>query len=397
MDKTLELDDKVNVEDSASTFSPDENFHEHYRRLSKIRVNIMRDSKNRFAFWGGLLLLGKTFVDRRYPTAATDGFNTYYNPVFIETLNDKELAFVVLHEVSHVAFKHLYIWKKLFQENPKIANKAADYVINYLLVETDPNGEVIKIPAIGLYDARFAGMNTKTVYDILKNEAENDEQGFDEHILSGENIPEDFLKELDSAIKIARCKPGNPFSREFGEISAPQEKWEDKLREYALNCVVGNSESSWRKLSRRFVGQGYFLPSSQSDSIPNIVCAIDTSGSIGTQELTAVLSEVIGIAQSVDFSELNLLYWDTSVRSHERYDSSSADSIIAQSKPKGGGGTDVSCVFDYLKKEDNVPSICIVLTDGFTGWPTEPPEYPIIFVLTTDAVPPFGNHVRIFI
>ena len=143
------------------------------RRLKKIKISLMRNPK--FALWSGMLMLGKTEVVDNFPTACTNGRDEKYGRKFIEELDDKELAFVVLHENLHKAFRHLFIWRKLWEENPKLANAACDYVINLMIVESDPNESVVAMPrkegkVYGLLDPRFAKMNAKQEFDILKKE-----------------------------------------------------------------------------------------------------------------------------------------------------------------------------------------------------------------------------------
>ena len=144
------------------------------RRLSKVKIAIMRNPK--FALWSGLMTVGKTrVVDSGTRTARTNGRDEDYRREFVKMLDDKELAFVVLHETLHKAYRHLFTWRKLYDENPKIANMACDYVINLQLLDMDKDRSVISMPmragkAIGLADERFRGLNTKQVYDILKEE-----------------------------------------------------------------------------------------------------------------------------------------------------------------------------------------------------------------------------------
>lgn len=399
MTEEIKEEIKEQNEEQVDLSAPDlnENFDKLYRRLNKVRINIMRDPKNRFSFYGGLLLLGKTYIDRRIPTAATDGYHISYNPDFMTSLSDKELAFVVLHEVSHVAFKHMYIWKSLFKEDHKRANFAADYVINFILSEMDPNKEVIARPEGVLYDAEFAGMHTKQIYDLLKGDARLEGiGGHDTHIIPLEDLPDDMRKEIDNAIKIAKAKGGNPFEREFGEIGFAKVPWDEELRKYAFNLIQGKDESSFRKLNRRFVGMDLFLPSPSSENIPCIVNAIDTSGSISTEELTNAMSEVAGIASAVDIERLDLIYWGSSVVGHEIY-MSDIDGFLNSTKPKNGGGTDPDVIFDYIEEKGIEPTVVIVLTDGYFDLKRKtPPEYPVIWLITTDVrEPDWGYTIRI--
>ena len=92
------------------------------RRISKVKINIMRNPQ--FAFWSGVMTLGKTMVVDDLPTAATNGRDEMYGRQFVSELDDKELAFVVLHETMHKVYRHLTIWRKLYDENPRLANAA---------------------------------------------------------------------------------------------------------------------------------------------------------------------------------------------------------------------------------------------------------------------------------
>jgi predicted metal-dependent peptidase len=114
-----------------------------------------------FCLFAGVLSIGKVTFTEDLPTAATNGRDVMYNPNFIDTLTDKQLTFVVLHEALHKVFQHMTIWRKLWKENPMLANIAADYVVNNTIVEADPHGEVASMPEMCLYDKRFANMTTK--------------------------------------------------------------------------------------------------------------------------------------------------------------------------------------------------------------------------------------------
>ena len=143
------------------------------RRLSKVKIAIMRNPK--FALWSGLMTVGRTSVSEDVPTACTNGRDEQYGREFIKSLDDKELAFVVLHETLHKAYRHLTTWQKLNDENHQLANLACDYVINLQLKDMDKDELLIAMPkrdgkAIGAVDERFRGMHTKQIFDILKEE-----------------------------------------------------------------------------------------------------------------------------------------------------------------------------------------------------------------------------------
>ena len=163
------------------------------RRLSKVKISIMRNPK--FALWSGLMTVGKTRIDDNVPTACTNGRDELYGREFVKRLDDRELAFVVLHETLHKAFRHLTTWRKLFEEDKQLANMACDYVINLMLVDMDKEKAVLAMPmfegkAIGLVDEKYRGLNAKQVFDMLKEDKKNGEGMFadDEDVGSGDGM-----------------------------------------------------------------------------------------------------------------------------------------------------------------------------------------------------------------
>jgi len=156
------------------------------RKVQKAKITLMRDPK--FALWSGILMVGRTSVVDNLPTACTNGRDEKYGRKFVASLKEPELNFVVLHENLHKAFRHLITWKKLHDENHRLANAACDYVINLKLKDIDPSERVIAMPRfqdgemkgkpMGLVDERFRGMHAKQVFDILKQEQKDKgEQG----------------------------------------------------------------------------------------------------------------------------------------------------------------------------------------------------------------------------
>ena len=74
-------------------------------------------------------------------TAATDGRNLYYNTQFFNAMSNKEIEFVIAHEILHMVYDHL---GRRQDRNPMLYNIAADYIVNNLLVR-DRIGEKPKI------------------------------------------------------------------------------------------------------------------------------------------------------------------------------------------------------------------------------------------------------------
>jgi predicted metal-dependent peptidase len=359
------------------------------RRLQKAKITLMRNEK--FALFSGILMIGRTSVDDNVPTACTNGRDEKYGRAFIKKLNDKELAFVVMHEGMHKAYRHLTTWKKLHTENPVLANGACDYVINLELKDLDPDERVIAMPkyrdgvmkgkVMGLVDEKYRGMNAKQVFDLLKQEHGDGGggDGFDEHDWDGaKELSEDEKKKLERDIDQAMRqgvmahqklvgKGTGGLSRELQDLLEPKIDWREVLREFVKSTCRAKDTSSWRKPNRRYLSTGTYMPSMIGERVGHLVVAVDTSGSIGDAELAEFLSEVKGIAEEVNPEKVDLLYWDSEVAAHEEYSDADVPNIVSSTKPAGGGGTSPSCVSAYIAEKKIEPECIIVLTDGCVG------------------------------
>lgn len=357
------------------------------QRLRKAVIDIMAH-KDHIAI-APVLMVGSRTIETGIGTACTDGVNEMYDPEFIDKLNDAELRFLVLHETYHKVFKHITTWKNLYDINPQAANMACDYVINLALHDVDSNKKFITAPKGALMDEKYRGMNSKQIFDKLMEDAKGQPQGgkagsggggaggnngsLDKHDweaaqeMSAEEQKQ-FQRELDSALRqgaLAAGKMGSGADRALGDLLTPQVDWREALREFISTSCTGNDYSTWRRPNRRYLSSGYYMPSGVSMSVGELVVAIDTSGSIGGRVLSAFLSEVKAICDTVKPETVRVLYWDTEVAGVEKYDQTELDNLVTSTKPRGGGGTDVSCVPAYLAKHNIRPQAAIVLTDGY--------------------------------
>lgn len=378
------------------------------RKLKKVKIALMRNPI--FALYQGVMMVGKTTLRDDLPTAATNGRDEIYGRKFVKELDEKELAFVVMHECMHKVYRHLTTWKKLHEENALLCNCACDYVINLKLKDIDPDGKYMRMPVkngkvIGLVDEKYRGMNTKQVFDALKQDMEDGGgggEGFDEHDWDGakemtDQEKEELHREIDRAIRqgqIAAKKAGTGAGGrdlELEELMEPKVDWREVLREFVKSICNAKDASSWRRVNRRFIGNDIYLPTLIGERVGHIVIGIDTSGSIGGKELSEFLSEVKGIADEVRPERVDLLYWDSEVAAHEEYDEYSVANIVSSTKPRGGGGTSPSCVTAYLKDKGIKPECVIMLTDGYVGddWGGEWP-CPVMWTVVggnTDVAP----------
>jgi predicted metal-dependent peptidase len=404
-------------------------------RLSKAVVAIM--GHPRYTALAGVLMIGEKTIEDDVPTACTNGRDVKYGRAFVDSLTDAELRGLVLHEdEGHKLHRHLEIWRWMYDIDPHLANCACDYVINIKIVDDNKDDGFAQLPDGGLVDERFRGMDSAQVFNILRkeqeeqqsqdsqdNESEGDDQqvrsdttgsqntavgqgtGFDEHDWEGAQSLSDedkreLARDIDEAIRqgaMAAGKMGGTGNRDLDELLQPQVDWREVLREFIQNTCAGNDYSTYARPNRRLMSQGIIMPSGISEQVGELVIAIDTSGSIGQRELTAFLSEVKGVCDTVKPDKLRLLYWGSSVVGDEAYDMRELDNLVKSTKPMGGGGTDVNCVTQYMTDEGIKPQACIVLTDGYlySGWGDW--TCPVLWAILDNkgAVPDEGKAVHI--
>jgi predicted metal-dependent peptidase len=348
------------------------------QRLWKATTDIL--GRTEFVALAGVLMIGSKKIVDGLPTACTNGRDELYGREFVDSLTDAEFRFLMLHECYHKMYRHLTTWKNLHDIDATRANRACDYVINGKLVDMGL-GDFIKMPDGGCLDDKYRGMNAKQVFDMLEDSGDEGEgqgqggTGIDDHDWEGAQEmsaeeAEALAKEIDEAVRqgsVLAGKTGSGGNRDLNELLQTKKDWRELLRDYVTTTCAGKDYSTWKKPNRRYIGMDMLMPSSISETMGELVVAIDTSGSIGQRELTRFLTEIKGICDQVKPSKVRLLYWDTAVCGHEVYDETERDNIATSTKPQGGGGTDVECVPIYMNEHGIKPELVIVLTDGYLG------------------------------
>ena len=135
------------------------------------------------------------------------------------------------------------------------------------------------------------------------------------------------------------------------------------------------------------------MPGMKLDPMIDIAVAIDASGSIGESMLKDFLSEIQSIMDSFPAYRIHVITFDTEVYNPVLYNSDNLDSICDY-EVKGGGGTDFTAIFRYLKENEIEPKRLVVFTDGypFGSWGDE--NYAdTVWILhgTTTIEPPWGT------
>lgn len=379
------------------------------QRLRKATTDIIGHPD--FVALTGVLMVGSKKIDDNVPTACTNGRDEIYGRAFVDSLSDAEFRFLVLHECYHKMYKHLTTWQHLHDKNPQRANHACDYVINLKLAETDAGkANWIKLPEGGLIDTKYQGMDSQQVFNLLEEEGNEGGGGggggnpFDDHDWDGareltEEEAKDLAQQIDQAIRqgaVLAGKVGSGGNRDIGELLQTKQDWREILRDFVTTTCAGKDYSTWKRPNRRYIGMDMLMPSSISESVGEIVVAIDTSGSIGGEELNSFLAEIVGICDQVKPSKVRLLYWDTAVCGEEVYLEHEYANLVQSTKPKGGGGTDPCCVPQFMNEHGIKPEAVVMLTDGYVGsWGNW--SVPVLWCILNNksACPDVGKAVHI--
>jgi predicted metal-dependent peptidase len=204
-----------------------------------------------------------------------------------------------------------------------------------------------------------------------------------------ENIVKKWTDALARAVNLAKMQGKIPAGLDdvIEKILRPQLDWRQVLRQFITKTIIGDVD--WSRKDRRF--KDVYLPQHR-EKIIEIVIAVDTSGSIGKNELERFFGEVNGILQSNGKYKIWLIQCDADIQKVEVISyphKLPADGI----EIKGRGGTDFRPVFEYMRR-NHLQMPLIYFTDSYGTFPSFPPTFPILWVIT-DAKRkkdiPFGN------
>jgi len=329
------------------------------------------------------------------PTAATDGRNLYYNTQFFNAMSNKEIEFVIAHEILHCIFDHL---TRREDREPMLFNIAADYLVNNTLVRDRIGDMPTLVPCF--QDWKYSDWTAEEVYEDLKKEAEEKGEEFlkelgellDEHV-DWESEPEgdgedeegkgkdskskrpvyskEELKKIRDEVKEAMMQsaqaagagnvPGE-VQRMIKELTEPKMNWREILRQQIQSTV--RNDFTFTRPNRKGWHTGAVLPGQNFDETIDLCVGLDVSGSIGDEQLRDFLSEIKGIME--EYKDYNIKIWcfDTEVSGEDDFSGDDARDLNDY-EITGGGGTDFDANWRYMKENDITPKKFIMFTDGY--------------------------------
>ena len=369
-------------------------------RLKKQHIILMRHQET--ALYGSVMMMGESVVQEGIPTAYTDGENKKYGKEFMDGLTDEESRALIMHENLHVALMHIPRHKDLMKEDHTLANVAMDIVVNNI-IDNLTDKTLCKLPESAILDHKFDGWSVREIYNELRKQnpqrqgqsrtnpdgsgqgnSDSGEgeviningkqvtvQGGDEHDGTGKVLSPEEAKEFEE--KVGRAlREGGILAGRLGakiprEVTASLDKpidWKEALRDFVSTAVRGKDELTWRRFNRGLLANDILAPSVESETMTEVLIAIDTSGSINQEMISKFAYQLQLICDSVNPETVRVLWWDTEVHGEQVFggDSPNVKDIL---KPLGGGGTCVSCVSEYIVEKKYSPDCIVVFTDGY--------------------------------
>jgi predicted metal-dependent peptidase len=410
------------------------------QKLTRARTQLLLNQP----FFGTLCLRLKLVPGTR-PTLATDGTRIAYNPSFVDSLTPAELQGSLAHEVLHCALGHHC---RRGNRDSQLWNQAADYAINPILVK---NG--FTMPAGVLLDPQYDNLSAEEIYARLNKSGDSgnasnpntgtgsgtgsqpnnqSQRGQNTPQSQGQPPPESANSDDGARAESCPCgigevmdavdEDGNPASpaersrqqhewsiaaeqaigmanacgnapvdldRPLTDSRESKQDWRAILRAFVAATTI--SDYRWSPPNRRHVGAGLYLPSVDRSGVGEIVIGVDTSGSIGDEELQQFAGEITAIADEAQPQAIYVVYCDAAVQFVQQFEPSETITL----EPKGGGGTDFRPVFEWVEEKGLRPACLIYLTDlCCSDYPEVIPDYPVLWGTDSRRTAPSGKPFR---
>ena len=402
-------------------------------RLTKARTQLILDKP----FLGNLVLrLPLIAADSWCKTSATDAKSFYYNPEFVDSLNNHQIKFILIHEALHCALTH---FARRGNRTKHKWDLACDFAINPLLVKEGFHPP-IDVPIFRQYEGMIAEEIYPMIDDNLDQEPMDqhlyDDQANDDSKSSDGGMREDDLqkeqeqqstpesksndgnkggmsqlaqqppalqpdevdqlatqwqKNLASSAQLAQQagKLDGEFAKLIDFFLQPQVSWQSLLAQYM--STFARDDFSYSRPSRR-AGEA-IMPSLRSHQL-DITVAIDTSGSISQEEINEFVSEVDAIKANLRAS-ITLLACDDKLSEHSPWRYEAWEELQFPASLGGGKGTNFNPVFDHINTQDTPSDVLICFTDAKGKFPEFEPDYPVLWLIKGKERVPWGSRIQL--
>lgn len=207
---------------------------------------------------------------------------------------------------------------------------------------------------------------TSSEMDVIRRQVA---QSIKEHSASRGDVPGGWKRWAEAELE----PPQIPWTRELAAV----------IRRVQAD-IQGMVDYSWKRLSRRSTDE-ILLPGLRKPKV-HAAAVVDTSGSMGEEDLSKCLREFAGVLKVVGCDGIPFYSVDAAIHITKNV------MKMSQVELTGGGGTDMRIGINAALKSKPSPDFVIVFTDGYTPWPDAPPSdgTRVIAVLTRQSELPPG-------
>ncbi len=423
------------------------NLKEVMTRLGAARTRLILEKP----FIGALVMhLPLTAADPAWcETVATDARAFHFNPDYIAQLTLAETQFVLAHEAMHCALGH---FARRSHRTRRRWDVASDYAVNQLLVD-----EGLKAPAGALLNPDFRGLSAEEIYPHIPPDTEEatlDRHVFDESAAkepppaagAGRGQPDehearngtgaadhaddwadargDAWDDAGDERRTRRSAAKPPVEPGPVEREALMREWQGRMASSAQQARragrLGQSwlrlidaliqpQLPWRVLLARFMisaardDYSYQRPSRRDGPavLPrlasgevNLLVALDTSGSVSSEELAQFVAEVDALKGQIR-ARVTLQACDEALDPAGPWTFQAWEPIALPQRVHGSGGTSFVPVFDWVAREQLRPDLLLYFTDAEGEFPPAPPDFPVIWLVKGRARVPWGERIQL--
>lgn len=169
--------------------------------------------------------------------------------------------------------------------------------------------------------------------------------------------------------------PGN-LIRQIEDLCEPVANWRELLKAYFEN--LSKDDYTWSTPNRRHVGDGLYLPSLTSESMPPFLFIGDCSGSMPDKALAQMQSELQLIIDDLNPEFIDVIFHDTRITNETRFEE--GDDFVLEHR--GGGGTRFAPACKWIEESDEDYCVIVWFTDMETrDWDDcIVPDAPVLFI-----------------
>lgn len=378
-------------------------------------------------------------------TTATDARALYFNPDYMAGLDLRETQFILAHEALHCALGH---FARRAHRVKRRWDLACDYVVNLLLAD-----DGMKPPPGALLNPAWRGLSAEEIYPLIP--AGSDQRPLDLHLFDGEGggrraagagtsrpapdrdpaarpgsvaVPGELAAESaavaaggggEHAAEAGRPAPpagpgaedltvlwktrmaaaaqqaaragrlADSWMRAVDRLIQPQLPWRQLLARFLSS--VAREDYSFQRPSRR---EGEAILPRLAGAQTEILVVLDTSGSIGVEELAEFAAELDALKGQVR-ARITLHACDRDLDPRGPWIFESWEALELPPDLRGGGGTRFTPVFARVAEDSLRPDVLVYFTDGEGEFPAAAPDYPVIWLVKGRAPVPWGERVQL--